>query len=159
MSRIDELTDQDIEELIRLPKIVREDKFRRIKIIDKNGYKRFNLEVESQNTDVKFEIFCRQAIDDPTDYSVGLVSTFQDGSNIRLMRCNGLHGTHRNNIEKTKLTGKHIHVATERYIRKGFDAEGVAVSVDNDYDNVESAFDCLIDKCNITVEGANLFNL
>ena len=45
-------------------------------------------------------------------------------------------------------------MATERYIRKGF-----AVSVDDDYDNVESAFDCLVDKCNITVEGTNLFNL
>lgn len=87
------------------------------------------------------------------DFSVGLIASFQDGSNLRLMRCNGLHGVHKNKIENTKLTGKHIHIATERYIRKGFDAEAFAVAVDDDYNSVEAAFDCLIDKCNINIEG------
>ena len=156
MSRVQELTDNEIDNLIKCPKVIREDKFQKIKFVEKDGSKRFDLDVESQTDDCEFEIFCRQAVDDPMDFSVGLVVTFQDGSIIKLMRCNGLHGEHRNRIEKTKLKGKHIHIATERYIRKGFDAEAFAIAIDDDYDNVESAFDCLVTKCNIDVEGMNL---
>ena len=157
MSRIQELTDTDIESLINCPKVIREDKFQKIKFVEKDGHRKFDLDVESQVGDCAFELFCRQAIDDPMDFSVGLIVNFQDGSNMRLMRCNGLHGGHRNKLERNRVTGKHIHIATERYIRNGFDAEGFAEAINDDYDNIESAFYCLISKCNINIEGTNIF--
>lgn len=157
MPRAQELTDHDIETLIKCHKVVREDKFQKIKFVEKDGYRRFNLEVESSISECSLGVFCRQAVDDPMDFSAGLTVYFQDGSNTNLMRCNGLHGQHRNKIEKTIIKGKHIHIATERYIRRGNDAEAFAVAVDDDYNNVESAFECLLDRCNIDIEGVRLF--
>ena len=88
----EEVTDNEIQSLINLPKFIKEDKYRKIKVIEKTGFKRFNLEVEALTpTNYGFVIFYRQAVDDPMDFSFGLRVDFQDNSSLILMRCNGIH--------------------------------------------------------------------
>lgn len=156
----DEITDDEIHELINLRKFISENIWRNLRFKEINGFKRWTIEVNTELVhENKFQIFMRSSIDDHDDFSIGLRCDFKDGSTINLMRCNGNHGIHRNKIENITLTGRHIHIATERYIRKGLDAEGFAIEAENEYNNFESAFNCLTRKCNIILVGLDLFNI
>lgn len=52
-----------------------------------------------------------------------------------------------NKIEKQKILGYHIHYATERYQRIGYDEDTFAEETDR-YDNFEGALRCLIQDGN-----------
>ena len=148
------MTENEIAVLLGLPKIIRGADYHAIRPVEKNGVVRFNVEVKATSDETKaFTIFSRVLVDDPMDFSVGLRVKFQDGSRMILMRCNGLHGGHTNHIEHERLEGRHIHIATERYVRRGHRDEGYAIDAEDKYNNAESAFNYLMKRCNISIEG------
>lgn len=163
MTRRESITDDEIAALIERPKFIKEDSYKKIKFRKGKGYLRFDLDVflaeDNAEKAESFSIFCRASIDNPMDFSVGLRVDFQDGNPIRLMRCNGLHGSHTNHIERAMLEGKHIHIATERYIKRGHNEDGYAVEARNEYNNLDSALEYLLSRCHITIEGMDLLKL
>ena len=100
--------------------------------------------------DCSFHIRGRLSADDPTDFSVILSMENTSGSDFILMRCNGPH-EHHNYIERTRISGTHIHIATERYAELGRKNEGFAELTD-EYTNFEGALYSLIKHCNISIE-------
>lgn len=66
---------------------------------------------------------------------------------LLLVRYNGPYHPHRNIIERTKVPiGCHRHLATQRYIAAGLDADGFAEAVSG-YNSIEGAFDSLCKEC------------
>ena len=157
MTMRETITESEITALLELPKIITESDYHSIRPVEKNGFVKFNVEAKATSDNTKaFTIFSRVSVDDPMDFSVGLRVTFQDGSYITLMRCNGVHGGHINHIEHERLDGRHIHIATERYVQRGHRSEGYAFDAGDEYNNVDTAFKTLMKRCNISIEGQDL---
>ena len=153
MSIADLLTDSEIRRLISLPKTV--DKKERVKFLSSNwrvinASRRVDVQLQAESDEV-FSVFLRQSVDDPADFSVGLKVAFRDGSRLNIVRCNGVHGRHRNDMENEHFENEcHLHTATERYIQNGSYAEKYAEPTD-EYISVEGALEYLLRKCNISV--------
>lgn len=160
MAMADYLTDDNIEDLLCRPKTIPLPERRKLNSEnwrEKNGYWRAEVSVETDSNE-KFDIFIRQALDDHTDFSVGLKVTFKDGSKVNLIRCNGLHGRHRNDLENSFFEDQcHVHVATERYIKNGSAAEKYAETTDM-YENLNGALKYILDRCNIIYMENGLFS-
>lgn len=91
----------------------------------KDGHRRNAITVNGAAGD-RFQLSLRQSILDPYDFSVILTVIRPDGS-LNLRRHNGTSHAHSNPIEGDKFQGVcHIHEATERYQRRGSDAEHFA---------------------------------
>lgn len=97
----------------------------------------------------KFTLYYRQNTEDEEDYSVGILVTFQDGSELTLIRFNGSSHIHPNRIENTEIEWQpHIHFATERYIAAGKKAESYAEPT-NAYQSPDEALCYAAKYCNI----------
>lgn len=89
----------------------------------------------------------RQNIDNPLNFSVILVYR----SSI-IVRYNGYHGSHTNRLEKTRVSGPHIHTITERYQLRTQRPDGYAEETDR-YTDLNTAINEFIKDMNITIEG------
>jgi hypothetical protein len=152
MVQANRLTDDEIKKLLTLPKIITKKDRRKFKEWKASkGARRVDIPLLSDSAE-KFSVFGRVAIDDPLDFSAGLKVVFPDGSKTNLMRCNGIHGWHRNDLEQERFEGKcHVHQATERYIQRGWDAEKFAEITDT-YLSIDGALEYLLKHCNIVFE-------
>ena len=164
MTQAESMTDELIQSLINTPKIIESSKFKKIDPKEKNGNLRFDVDVDVQNASFdlfhivqRFWLFSRMVVDDPTDFSVGLCVEFRDSSTMKLMRCNGLYGGHINKLDKQTFDCRHVHMATKRYIEQGYEAEAYAEPTD-EYIDSSSAFEYLRKRCNISIEGMELFD-
>ena len=134
-------TDEQIAELISERKVLPDnwrsqlDKDNSLPIIGENGN--------------SFRIITRQNKKYPSDFSVILgVINPKTGVLFRLRRYNSIaKRPHNNKIEKQKIYGYHIHYATERYQRIGYDEDTFAEETDR-YHNFEGAIQCLIQDGN-----------
>lgn len=99
----------------------------------------------------RFELYTRQSLIDPENYSCGLIYKHPSGSDITLARYNGSNHEHRNPLEGGELIRFkcHIHRATQRYIELGDKAEKFAETTDR-YTDLEGAVRCLLVDWNIT---------
>lgn len=80
------------------------------------------------------------------NFSVILRYKAEDGIEYNLRRHNGIHAPHTNQIEKNKVTGYHIHKATERYQMKRKKIDTYAEKTD-DYTDWKGAFTKMLDEC------------
>jgi len=158
MSFADSLTDDEIQRLLSMRKIVAQNDRKNPRWRDVNGHRRLDWQLQTgKDAPERFFVFARQSIDDQLDFTVGLKVQFSDGSSSILMRCNGIHGRHYNRLEHQEFIDLyHIHVATERYVNKGLDAEGYA-EITNTYRSVNGALECLLSRCNIIYEDISRF--
>ncbi|MDD3673475.1 MAG: hypothetical protein PHG70_08160 [Synergistaceae bacterium] len=154
------MTDAELQKLIDTPKKMSTKGLK--KLLERkveNAYKRSDIELSSE-TEHSFYLRIRESLDDPTDYSAILSVKLKSGETFNLVRCNGSSHSHKNRIEKTKLFGTHIHVATERYIEMGYQSEAFAEE-SAEYNNINEAIECLMKITNITYkqtdENATLF--
>jgi hypothetical protein len=91
----------------------------------KDGHRRHALTVEGAAGN-RFQLSVRQNVLDPYDFSVILTLIRTDGS-LNLLRHNGTSHAHRNPIEGDRFQAVcHVHVATERYQKRGSDPEHFA---------------------------------
>lgn len=103
---------------------------------------------EDNNT---FKIVTRQNKTNVFDFSIILVYIDRSGNEYRLVRYNGKHSSHHTNRwEKANGIGNHtfqpefhIHIATERYQKAGFDIDGYAEETTK-YFNFNSALDSFL---------------
>jgi hypothetical protein len=85
----------------------------------------------------EFTVLTRLLPADYLNFSVILRFDDTDGAQYNLIRCNGIHGQHTNDIEKEQGLGPavfvdqfHVHRATERYQLRGFYIEKHAEPTD-----------------------------
>ncbi|WP_281679579.1 DUF6978 family protein [Synergistes jonesii] len=152
------MTDEDIQQMIELKKTLQKKDIQKI-LSPKQEYGHYRSDVKllaaSRHT---FLLRTRRSIYDEFDFSVILSVHTKDGANFNLMRCNGPSHVHRNMIEDTKIIGPHRHIATQRYIEFGGDAEGFAESVDV-YKSFNEALEYMMKAANIStqqIDGNNL---
>lgn len=133
-------TDQQIAELINERKVLPDDWRTQL---DKNNSLHIIGELGN-----RFRLIINQNEKYPSDFSVILAVIDSKGVVFRIRRYNGMpKRPHNNKIEKQKIYGYHIHSATERYQKRGYDEETYAEETDR-YNNLEGALQCLIQDAN-----------
>ena len=135
----DQLSDSDIEQLLKMPKRVTNPKAR---WQDKPGHRQRNFTVKSESLD--FVLYQRQNVFDEEDFSCGIRLVKPDGSSLTLMRCNGMGHKH-GEIEYAC----HIHKATEKAISMGKKPERFAYETQA-YHSLEGALCELMKLCAIS---------
>ena len=69
---------------------------------------------------------------------------------FRLRRYNGSSHRHSNRIEGDRITGFHIHMATQRYQERGMKEDGFAIPTDR-YNDLAGAVACLSDDAHVHI--------
>lgn len=97
----------------------------------------------------EYRLIFRRNLINHLDFSLILAVRTPDSTRLfRLRRYNGATHRHQNRIERNRLYGFHIHVATERYQVRGMREDGFAEPTDRYFD-FESARQCLFEDANI----------
>jgi hypothetical protein len=146
MDRI--LSDKEIEALVLEPKRIPEG-LRPLKKVTQHGlHMRKEFEVESKtNPDNEFLVIVRQNTINPLDFSAILAYKIPGTNTIfRLRRYNGSNHDHTNPIERTALTGFHIHKATERYQKRGRYEDAFA-EITSVHSSLDTAIGALLRDC------------
>ena len=148
-----ELTDAQIEHLIREPKqLPRDYRTRLMNLRPRNAHQGSQLEISTQ-AGKNFEIFLRQGMNH-LDFSVILGYHLPAMNRVfRLRRYNGKSHVHGNRIEGNQFYAFHIHSATARYQAIGAREDTYAEPTDR-FASLSTAFDCMIMDCGF--EGASL---
>ncbi|MEK6674045.1 MAG: hypothetical protein AABZ47_00150 [Planctomycetota bacterium] len=137
------LTDSEIAGFIAEPKQLPPDWRNRVKLKPKHGHYERELDITGENGS-KFRVVMRQTIANSLDFSVILGLLVPKTNQVfRLMRFNGKSHEHTNKIEGTRFYDFHIHRATERYQKDGYDEESYAEVTDR-YSSFEEALETLI---------------
>ena len=143
----DNLTDEQIGNLLATPKRIRNPKARDVpkaKHIEKN------FEVESEDRANQFVLITRQSTVIAGNFSCGLIWQVRPGHRVILTRYNGFDHAHANPLERQTFEFQcHIHRATTRYIHAGRKAEMFA-EVTQRYATLSDALKCLTDDCGIS---------
>lgn len=144
------MTDEEIRSLIELPKIISQKNFAKLCALEPSSgaYRRADVIIKGTE-DVTFRVHGRLSIDDPSDFSA-ILSAKTRQQDIILIRCNGSSHDHHNFIEKNRIRGTHIHMATARYADMQRKDEGYAEPTD-EYSDYEGAVDYLMRLANISV--------
>lgn len=144
-----EITDQQIDDLIRLPKLVINPNLK-MKLQRSSLQVTYDLrELEGER---EFKLYLRQNPKDPESYSCGLIYVAESpDQSVTLCRYNGSSHVHCNSLEDDEpIHFKcHIHRASERYIALGDKAEKYAETTDR-YTSYEGALICILEDCNIS---------
>lgn len=141
-------SDRDIEVLLNEEKILPIDYYSRIQLRDKRGHKERELELRGINGNF-FRIILRQSEYNHLDFSVILTLREKESTAIfRIRRYNGKSHEHTNKIEAVSFYDFHIHMATERYQDIGMREDAFAEATHR-FSDFHSAFNCLIEDCNI----------
>ncbi len=120
------LTDERIEQLLKMPKRVINAKAREVS--DANHLKR-DYTVKSEDGTEDFVLFTRQNKTISDDFTCGLRWIAPGSEDLILVRYNGASHSHPNRLEKDILEFvPHIHRATEKYLQASLKAEGFAES-------------------------------
>jgi hypothetical protein len=126
---------------------------------ERNGHwiKGYEFECPSGN---RFVIKLRQACANPMNFSVILGYVLPGTYTVfRLRRFNGKSHFHTNIIEGTsRFYDYHIHLATERYQKTGFDEDHFA-EITHRFWDMKSAIDCLVKDCGFQASLGPLFEI
>lgn len=141
------LTEERIQDLLAMPKTVVNKGAREIR--EGKSY-RLEYRAVAREADEEFVVFVRRHVDMEDNFTAGLRWTPKSGEPVILMRCNGGSHPHTNQLEKTGFpVGRcHVHVATERYIAAGKNAEHYA-EITSDFQTHNGALHALCSMCNI----------
>jgi hypothetical protein len=142
------LSDKEIEDLVLEPKRI-PDGLSPLRRLTQHGmHVRKDFEVESKiSPDNGFVVKVRQSSINSLDFSA-ILGYKVPGTNtiFRLRRYNGSNHDHTNPLERTTLTGFHIHKATERYQRHGPHHDTFAEST-SDHSSLDTAIRALLRDC------------
>lgn len=96
----------------------------------------------------RFRVIVRQAILDPSDFSVILCYEPVESTGLfRLRRHNGNSHDHPNRLEGEMIRGFHVHLATERYQIAGY-AEDAYAEVTHSYTDLAGAIHHMLQAAN-----------
>jgi hypothetical protein len=144
-----QLTDEDINKLIQIPKPLPANyksllRYRAKPTSEQHEEAQFDIEASSERT---FRVMIRKNLINPLDFSVILGYIPKERLNIlRLRRYNGIH-EHTNKLEGVRFRGFHIHYATQRYQEAGWDIDDYAEPTEK-YGTVDQALELYFNECN-----------
>ena len=141
-----ELNDQQIAGLLAERKVLPADFRLRLQMKAKRGHREQDLDVVGDGGN-RFRLILRQSLFDPVSFSVILGLCIPKTNVIfRLRRYNGKSHPHTNPLERQNFYAFHIHTATERYQKVGFDEEVYAEPTDR-FSDFHGAIQCMLDDC------------
>jgi len=144
-----QLSDSEIDQLIKLPKPLPPDYRNRLRTRARpysSQHEEAQLEVSIENTGT-FRVIVRKNRINPVDFCVILGYVPPERIRLfRLRRYNGLH-RHTNRLEGNDFRDCHVHYATQRYQEAGWDIDGYAEPTER-YGTVDQALEVLLDDCN-----------
>lgn len=118
-------TQQELDALIGCPKVVTEPP--RPTMIAESGQKRNGLKLRSEDSADEFAVFIRINEDFHENFSIGLRHLPVGEESAILLRCNGDHGVHQNQVVNAdQIDGVHIHYTTEAALQAGLKLENYA---------------------------------
>lgn len=145
------LSDKEINELLAEEKPV--PKNWRSKLLPKDKTNAFHREREFKIRGVSgnnFIVFVRENVSLANDFTVGIRYVSPSGVHYRLRRYNGNSHKHTNHLERLdgepdhSFSGEfHIHLATERYLKKRKKIDGYA-EISNSFSSLQTALDMLV---------------
>ena len=146
------LSDDDIRDLIEIKKVSSRKIDARYLKMGGLGQRKANFEVQGVDGS-RFKVKIRQSSVNLLDFSIILSFCSSTTNRVyNLRRYNGNSHKHINKIEGNVIDHKfHKHIATERYLRRGFRIEGFANETD-EYHTIEECLIVFQRDCNI-VEG------
>jgi hypothetical protein len=105
-------TEASIEELISCPKRIKDPPSKSFR--EENRHRRKDMCLESlRDPGETFDVFIRQSLEFPEDFSVGLIYRMPDGKRLTLVRYNGQHDQANDPLDLAKPHFQyHIHTAT-----------------------------------------------
>ena len=141
------LTDERISDLLAMTKVVVNKGARETK---EGSVFRIDYQVVARVEDEEFIVFVRRHTVMADNFTAGLRWLPKSAEPVILMRCNGGSHRHSNQIEGTRfeIGHCHVHVATERYITAGKNAEHYAETIST-YSTAQGALHELCKRCNI----------
>lgn len=141
------LTDEQINALIALPKVITNPRARKI---EKRGSEQVNYDAEGPDGE-QFRVYLRQNMRITDGFSCGLLYVPVRGDSVTLTRYNGADHEHSNPLDSGKPLplACHIHRATEKYMTAGRKAEHYAETTDR-YQTLQGALAALLLDCNIS---------
>lgn len=152
------LTDKEIADLMRERKHFPENYQHLFQTKSKRGHNEQEMSIP-RGDGSQFKVLLRQNQINALDFSLILGYVPPKKTTIfRLRRYNGKSHQHSNKIEGEKFYNFHIHQATERYQRAGFEEDAYAVQSEG-YANVQDALDCFIKDCAIVLPEDNQLKL
>lgn len=114
-----------------------------------NGlHKETNLELQSEDNQYRFTVFIREHTELLENFTVGLIFHPEDGDSKIIVRYNGNHGRHTNQINKEIVDGFHIHKLTKEALDLGIKGENQAIHTTN-YASARDALFCFFKDLNI----------
>lgn len=145
----DGITDAELDRLRRMPKRVENPRARAQRL---EGREQYNYTLTSENGEHHFQLYTRQntrpGMED--SFSCGLNVVKANGETLTLCRYNGPSHPHRNHLEDDGFAFVcHIHIATERYLLAGRDAETFATTTDR-FRTLQGALHCLVTDCAVS---------
>lgn len=143
-----EYTQKELEYLISCPKEII--KPPRKSMVLTNGHQRNDMDLCSVEGKEKFRVFMRKNAQFEENFSIGLdYIPSEGGQQICLVRCNGPHGEHTNDLfSSAPHTGYHIHKATAENINAGLKPEKFAI-ITTEYATYDEALFFFLKQCNI----------
>lgn len=142
------LTDKRIQELLAMPKAVVN---RGARESAEGQSFRVDYKAVAREHDEEFVVFVRRHVEMRDSFTAGLRWHPKSAEDVILMRCNGSNHRHVNHIERTgfEVGHCHIHIATERYLLAGRQAEQYAETT-TAYSTAKGALHELCKRCNIS---------
>lgn len=140
------LTDQFITDLINCKKKIISSPSSKNK--SNEMFKQSSFGIESDDGKYKFEIFICENTQLIEIFSVGLIYIPVHSGNVIILRYNGNHGMHKNQITKECFSGCHIHKYSEDASKKGIRAENQALQTTT-YTTVKGALKALLTDINV----------
>ncbi len=144
------LTDQEIDDLVREPKLLPGDFSTKVRLRPKRGHRERQLDIKS-TAGHEFRLILRQSNLNALDFSV-IVAFLPPRTNqvFRLRRYNGKSHEHTNTMENQLFYDFHVHYATERYQDLGADEDAYAERADS-YSDFRGALTCALSDCGFEV--------
>ena len=135
--------DQDIAQYLDEPKVLPQDYLKVVQTKPKRGHREQEICFDGQKGN-RFKVVVRLSDSNHLDFSVILGVIIPNTSRFfRLCRYNGKSHEHTNKIEGETFYDFHVHKATERYQREGFE-EDAYTTPSNQYSSFGQALDRMI---------------
>ncbi len=118
-----------IQKLINCSKIIDKKPKNNFKLINGSYSNDFTL-IDVETRKYKFTVRLRQLQAFEENFSIMLDYYYPEQNKIiKLIRCNGYHGPHKNKIiDNNEFIGSHIHIATQEAFETGLQPEHYAIS-------------------------------
>ena len=142
-----EFTQDFIDELISCEKTVVQPPKKQMAVV--GDHFRNDMTLVALKHEYTFAVFMRKSCIFEENFTIGLQYVLPEGGRITILRCNGPHGEHCNDLPGgDHFMGYHIHKATEEAIASDCKPE-IQAELTTEYSTYDDAFCYFLSACNV----------